>query len=68
MTRNPLPRNRLPDVLKYESIDPPPPGPGEARAAQRNWRQLHRHLSPHRALQSALPSGIGKGGAGIVRR
>ena len=56
-----------PDVLKYESIDPPPPGPGEARV-RHSAIGVNFIDTYHRTGLSKvpLPSGIGKEGAGIV--
>ncbi|HQA34348.1 MAG TPA: quinone oxidoreductase [Casimicrobium huifangae] len=56
-----------PDVLKYESIDPPPPGPGEARVRHSaigvNFIDTYHRTGLYKV---PLPSGIGKEGAGIV--
>lgn len=56
-----------PDVLKYESIDLPPPGPGEARVRHSaigvNFIDTYHRTGLYKV---PLPSGIGKEGAGIV--
>jgi NADPH:quinone reductase len=56
-----------PDVLKYESIDLPPPGVGEARmrhsAIGVNFIDTYHRTGLY---PMPLPSGIGKEGAGIV--
>lgn len=55
------------DVLKYESIDLPPPGPGEARVRHSaigvNFIDTYHRTGLYKV---PLPSGIGKEGAGIV--
>ena len=56
-----------PDVLKYESVDLPPPGPGEARVRHSaigvNFIDTYHRTGLYKV---PLPSGIGKEGAGIV--
>ena len=56
-----------PDVLKYESIELPPPGPGEARVRHSaigvNFIDTYHRTGLYKV---PLPSGIGKEGAGIV--
>ena len=56
-----------PDVLKYESVDLPPPGPGEARVRHSaigvNFIDTYHRIGLYKV---PLPSGIGKEGAGIV--
>ena len=56
-----------PDVLKYESIDLPPPGPGEARVRHSaigvNFIDTYHRTGLYKV---PMPSGIGKEGAGIV--
>ena len=56
-----------PDVLKYESIDLPPPGPGEVRVRHSaigvNFIDTYHRTGLYKV---PLPSGIGKEGAGIV--
>ena len=56
-----------PDVLKYESIELPPPGPGEARVRHSaigvNFLDTYHRTGLYKV---PLPSGIGKEGAGIV--
>ena len=56
-----------PDVLKYESIELPPPAPGEARVRHSaigvNFIDTYHRTGLYKV---PLPSGIGKEGAGIV--
>ncbi len=56
-----------PDVLKYESIELPPPGPGEARVRHSaigvNFIDTYHRTGLYKV---PMPSGIGKEGAGIV--
>ena len=56
-----------PDFLKYESIELPPPGPGEARVRHSaigvNFIDTYHRTGLYKV---PLPSGIGKEGAGIV--
>lgn len=56
-----------PDVLKYETIDLPPPGTGEARVRHSaigvNFIDTYHRTGLY---PMPLPSGIGKEGAGIV--
>jgi len=56
-----------PDVLKYESVDLPPPGPGEARVRHSaigvNFIDTYHRTGLYKV---PMPSGIGKEGAGIV--
>ena len=56
-----------PDVLKYETIDLPPPGPGEARV-QHSAIGVNFIDTYHRTglYPMPLPSPIGKEGAGLV--
>lgn len=56
-----------PEVLKWEAVDPPPPGEGEARIRQRAIG-LNYIDTYHRSglYPVPLPSGLGMEGAGVV--
>ena len=56
-----------PEVLKLESIELPPPGPGEARV-RHSAIGVNFIDTYHRSglYKMPLPSGIGKEGAGLV--
>ena len=59
--------NGGPDVLKLETVDLPPPGPGEARVRHSaigvNFIDTYHRTGLYKM---PLPSGIGKEGAGMV--
>ena len=56
-----------PDVLKLETVDLPPPGPGEARVRHSaigvNFIDTYHRTGLYKV---PMPSGIGKEGAGVV--
>lgn len=56
-----------PDVLKYEAVELPPPGPGEARVRHSaigvNFIDTYHRTGLYKV---PLPSGIGKEAAGVV--
>ena len=62
-------KNGGPEVLTYEEVEVPAPGPGQVRDQEPRLRpQLHRHLFPLRPLSVAggLPFIAGNEGAGEV--